>query len=390
MRILHVVPSYLPATRYGGPIHAVHGLARALVGLGHEVHVFTTSVDGDADSDVPHGRAVVLDGVRVWYFRVPRLRRLYYAPEMRTELATRIRGFDLVHLHSVFLWPTSMAARLAHAARVPYVLSPRGMLVRDLIARRSPVTKAAWLGLVERATLAQAAATHLTSAQELSDARALPLPLRAPFVIENGVDLPEPGFSERASERVRALAASGSYALYLGRVHWKKGLARALEALATTSIRLVICGPDDEGFTEKLERVGHEQGVSAQVRFEGPVGGDDKWALLAAARFVILPSDNENFGNVVLEAMAVGRPVVVTERVGASTLVRDAEAGLVCAADPGALREAMQALWGDVAAADAHGQAGRAYVRERFGWPRVAARMVEAYSEIAARARAGR
>jgi hypothetical protein len=53
MRILHVVPSYLPAVRYGGPIFAVHGLCRALAARGHEVQVFTTNIDGAALYRVP-------------------------------------------------------------------------------------------------------------------------------------------------------------------------------------------------------------------------------------------------------------------------------------------------------------------------------------------------
>ena len=80
MRILHVTPTYLPATRYGGPIRSVHGLCRALARRGHAVHVFTTRVDGPADSAVPVGAPVGLDGVRVWYFDSPTARRLYWSP----------------------------------------------------------------------------------------------------------------------------------------------------------------------------------------------------------------------------------------------------------------------------------------------------------------------
>src|SRR5262249_2892122 len=68
MRILHVVPTYLPAVRYGGPIFAVHGLCRALARRGHHVEVFTTNVDGSGASPVPLGEPVDLDGVQIRYF----------------------------------------------------------------------------------------------------------------------------------------------------------------------------------------------------------------------------------------------------------------------------------------------------------------------------------
>ena len=86
MKILYVVPTYLPATRYGGPIFAVHGLARALAERGHYVDVFTTNVDGDGESDVPLRQRVELDGVGVYYFSSP-IRRLYWSPQMRSALA---------------------------------------------------------------------------------------------------------------------------------------------------------------------------------------------------------------------------------------------------------------------------------------------------------------
>src|SRR5450759_5399944 len=62
LRILQVVPAYFPAVRYGGPIRSVHALGKALVERGHEVHVFTSSMDGTNDLDVPLAMPVNMDG----------------------------------------------------------------------------------------------------------------------------------------------------------------------------------------------------------------------------------------------------------------------------------------------------------------------------------------
>jgi glycosyltransferase involved in cell wall biosynthesis len=155
MKILHVVPTYYPAVRYGGPIYSVHALCRALVAAGHQVHVITTSVDGAGDSNVPHGRSVCVDGVQVYYFRSRLLRRIYWSTDLAQALKSMMVDFDVAHLHSVFLFPTWAAARSAMRARVPYVLSPRGMLDRELIAQRSTAIKRAWIGLIERGNLAR-------------------------------------------------------------------------------------------------------------------------------------------------------------------------------------------------------------------------------------------
>ena len=121
MKILHVVASYLPATRYGGTIASVHGLCRALAARGHDVQVFTTSVDGAADSDVPHGEPVSIDGVKVWYFRSTALRRIYYAPDLRERLRAHVASFDVVHSHAIYLWPLWIAGREASRAGVPHI-----------------------------------------------------------------------------------------------------------------------------------------------------------------------------------------------------------------------------------------------------------------------------
>src|SRR5262245_28929642 len=86
LRVLHIAPTYYPAVRYGGPIRSVHGLAAALARRGHEVHVYTTSMDGEQDLDVLLDQEVDLDGVAVRYFRVPALRRLFWAPGMLPRL----------------------------------------------------------------------------------------------------------------------------------------------------------------------------------------------------------------------------------------------------------------------------------------------------------------
>ncbi|MGB8739744.1 MAG: glycosyltransferase, partial [Xanthobacteraceae bacterium] len=104
---------------------------------GHEVHVFTTNIDGPGNSPVPIELLVDLEGIQVRYFACPLFRRLYWAPTLGRALENEIGKYDIVHLHSVFLWPTWAAARAARKAGVPYVLSPRGMLVKDLISRRS-------------------------------------------------------------------------------------------------------------------------------------------------------------------------------------------------------------------------------------------------------------
>src|SRR5215813_15432540 len=113
MRILHVVPNYFPAVRHGGPMFAVHALLPPGLGRGHELQVFTTNIDGPGITPTPIAKPVDLDGVQIQYFPCPLIRRLYWAPALGRALHHAIDKVDIVHLHTVFLWPTWAAARVA-------------------------------------------------------------------------------------------------------------------------------------------------------------------------------------------------------------------------------------------------------------------------------------
>ncbi|HVE71692.1 MAG TPA: glycosyltransferase [Thermoanaerobaculia bacterium] len=365
MRILHVVPTYFPARRYGGPIVAVHGLCKALVARGHQVHVFTTNVDGPGTLDVPVGTPVDVDGVQVRYFPSPQP-RLYWSPAMRRALAAETRMFDVVHTHAVYLWTGIAAARAARAANVPYVISPRGMLVPELIARKSRLVKTLWLRLLERRAFAHADAIHFTSQLEWDDARRVGMPLPAPIVIPNGVDLPPRPDSSRDERTL----------VFLGRVNWKKGLDRVIEALPRLGARLLIAGNDEENLTPSLHALASQHG--ADVEFLGPVYGTAKDELLARATLFVLLSTSENFGNAVLEALAMETPVVLSTGVGLADDVVRAGAGIIGL-------EEVPALLADPGRREEMGRKGRALVESRFAWPRVAQEMEDAYCSIRSR-----
>lgn len=375
MKLLHVVPTYFPAERYGGPIHSVHGLCRALVQTGHSVDVCTTSVDGSSRLDVPEGTPVDVDGVRVRYFR-SWFDRLYWSPAMSAHLRSRISGYDAVHLHSVFLYPTSSAAFWATRRAVPYVLAPRGMLVPELISAKSGWVKRAWIAAFERRNLAGAARVHVTSAQEAEDLQRCGLGLAPTMILPNGVDI-----GEHAPRKVTA-----GQVLYLGRLSWKKNLMPLLDALAAIpEATLVLAGPDDEGLATALKQRAELAGCADRIRIVGAVGPDQKRKLFATSACTVLPSLNENFGNVVIEALAQGCPVVVSPGVGARTIVEECGGGLVAAGgDAASLRSSIAELLGDPVSAEARGGAGAIYVRANLGWPAIAARMASVYREICA------
>lgn len=385
MRLLHVVPTYLPARRYGGPIMATHGLCRALAARGHEVEVFTTSIDGPENSPVPHDTPVMLDNVKVRYFASPLLRRLSYAPGLSRTLRRHAHGADVVHLHSVFLWPTWRAARIAQGAQIPYVLSPRGMLVKRLIASRNRLVKSAWIALIEKENVEGAAAIHATSEVERQEIEKFGWRLRRMAVVPNAVENLDPqARNGTPSAEVVALGREQPLILYFGRLARVKGLDRLLHAFAKTQRGiLAIVGTDYEGLADELSRVVRELGIGHRVRLlPRTVTGVDKEHIFASARLFVLASYSESFGNSVLEAMQRGLPVIVTPEVGAAAVVKECSGGLVVAGDPQSLGAAMDRLIEDAARSSAMGEAARQHVNSHYGGQSVAARMEALYEDV--------
>jgi glycosyltransferase involved in cell wall biosynthesis len=369
--------------RYGGPIVSVHGLCKALAARGHNVTVFTTSIDGAGDSDVPLKVPVDRDGVKVWYFRSTHLRRLYWAPAMAKALGDHTSSFDVVHLHSIFLWPTWAAARSARRAGVPYVLAPRGMLEKDLIRRTRRLTKSAYITLIERRNIEQAAAIHVTSAREAAEARAFGFTLPALYEVSNGVDLDVPSADGPISDEVRAVLARRPFLLFLGRLSWKKGLDRLIAALPfIPSVALVVAGNDETHYWTALLTCARDHGVIDRVVFVGPAYGADKSALLKHAQVLVLPSYSENFGNVVLEAMAAACPVVVTPEVGSADIVQQSSGGRVLPGDPPSLGNGIASMLAAPEALREMGRRGRKSVEAHYSWNAVAQTMESVYREV--------
>jgi glycosyltransferase involved in cell wall biosynthesis len=332
------------------------------------VHVFTTDVDGSGRSRVSLNEPVDVDGVTVWYFPTGLGRRLYRSPMMGHALDQRIDEFDIAHLHSVFLWPTSAAASVARRARVPYIVAPRGMLVRDLIRRKS--------------TLAKTAAIHVTSENEAIDLAALGLRHKRTFTIPNGVELPCASDNFPIAEVCVSEFLSAPFLLFLGRVNWKKGLDRLIPAMADVrGATLLIVGNDEEAYQPVLQALAERVGVAERTRFIGPLHGPEKWQFLKQAAMLVLPSYSENFGNVVLEAMMASCPVIVTPQVGLSNVVRTVGAGLVVDGEPAELSRAINFLLQAPEQRRKMGEAGQRTAREKFSWDAIAADMEQVYRE---------
>ncbi len=394
MNVLHVIPSF--AARYGGPIVAAQGLTRELARRGHDVTLATTNVDGPGELDVPLGSPVRMDGVGVWYFPVQRPRWYHFSAPMGRALRDLVRRSDVVHIHSVFLWPTTVAAFWCRKFGVPYVVHVAGSLDPVSLAKRYEGRRASaasrakkWLYLktIARHDLGGAAALHLTSEVEVESARTLRF--QGGRLIPLGADAPPPsGVDDRAVVEDKYPSLRGrKIVLFLGRLHRIKGLDVLADAAGTLiegrdDFSLVIAGGGAPEYEAEVRAIHDRRGLSERTVFTGMVLGDDKWRLLRAADVFVLPSHHESSPVAVMEATAAGTPVVISDQVGIHREISEAGAGLVTTLDPADVAAAIGRLLDDPDAAERMGRAGEALAAKRFSWERVASDVEALYEEV--------
>ena len=385
MKILHVIANLAP--RYGGPSKACWEMARGVARLGHQVSIYTTNQDGPGVLPVPTDRPVWRDGVELRYFPIQPPRFWGTSLPLARALGQKIPACDLVHSHSLYLFHNLVTGRLCRRYGTPYLVRPHGTL-DPYIHRRHRGRKRFMELLFEDRNLRGAAALHFTTEEE--QRLAAPFTFGAPgLVIPLGVDLgefepmPEPGRFRAAYPEI----GDKKIVLFLGRLNFKKGLdllARAFGAVGRDrdDVHLALAGPDNDDWEPRVRAWLRQDGVLERTTFTGMLLGPDKLAAFRDAALFVLPSYSENFGIAVIEAMAAGLPVIISDQVNIWREVQAAGAGRVIRCDAGELAAQILDLLDHPETARQMGRQGRAQVEERFQWPGIARRLEAAYSRI--------
>ncbi|AMA09223.1 glycosyltransferase [Picosynechococcus sp. PCC 73109] len=387
MKVLHIIPS-IAAVR-GGPSKAVIEMVNSLQNAGCEVDIATTNDNGENLLDVPLGRLQEYQGVPVRFFarfspRLHAVREFAFSAGLMSWLWRNIQNYDLVHVHAIFSFPSTVAMAIARFKNVPYIVRPLGQLCQWSL-QQSQRKKQFYLGLIERANLNHAKAIHFTAEAEYVEAQELEL--AAPgIIIPHGLTIPPKIANVHLQLRQWLhLPEDEPIILFLSRIHPKKGLEILIQALAQLvdqRFTFVIAGSGDPNYENEIYTCLQQSGIGDRTRMLGFIEGEKKDLLLQGADLFTLTSYSENFGIAVLEALAAGLPCVVTPGVALSEIVKQQDLGIVPEMNEAAITTAIRTCLLQPEVTKEKGDRARQFIVENYTWDKIAANLVEIYDAI--------
>ncbi|WP_034993395.1 glycosyltransferase [Beijerinckia mobilis] len=338
MKILNIIATVNPES--GGPLQglvssapalAKHGCKREIVSLDHPDDPWVKSCPLPV-----HAMGIRHPSYPAWRRRIPFL-RYGYSPHLVPWLKANAKNYDAVFVNGLWNY-CALGARRALPGRARYFVYPHGML--DPWLRNFPIKtlgkQVSWW-LAEGPLLAGAQEVLFTTEEEKILARDIFWPYRCRERVVPYGALDAAGDPQKQIEAFRKLvpALDGRrYLLFLSRIHPKKGCDLLVEAFAAVAdqdpgLDLVMAGPDNVGWVAKLKEVAKARGIADRLHWPGMLRGDEKWGAFRGSEAFVLPSHQENFGIVVAESMACGRPVLTTFKVNTWREIEECGAGLV-------------------------------------------------------------
>lgn len=373
MKIIQIATLVTPDGAYGGPIRVAVNQTRALLEAGHDVTLVAGARGFGAA--LPNN----FDGVPVKLFDAKVIPKLGFAgtvsPALHRWIKKAAPTADVCHIHLGRDLLTMPAAKAIANAAVPYVVQTHGMIDASSHPFSGPFDR-----FLTRPVLRSAGQVFYLTEQEREDLDDLvPESLRFANLL-NGVPVPTQ-LTQPDPEIVEVL--------FLARLQARKRptifveIAKRLHGRFPHA-RFVMVGPD-EGEGQAVREAISGSGLGDAIRWEGAAEPEQVSARLARCSIYVLPSINEPFPMSVLEALALAKPVVVTETCGLAPFVEDAKAGFVTGPDIDTLTDAVSRLLEDSQLRQEAGRNAEALAQRKFSMTAISDRIVEAYDRLVAK-----
>ena len=258
MRILVTAGGIAPST--GGARVGILGICRGLVRRGHQVTLITTNADERDTLDVPLSVPTDYEGVKVYFYPVQfTVFGSAFSIKLAGALKLHLQQSDVVLIHSLYQFVSTVAAHYCRKYNVPYILRPHGTLDPVLVYRRRWLLKWGYIRLFEERNFHHAAAVQYSSEMEAAMTGRFLKAQSNSLIIPEGVDpkdfatLPPRGtFRDKHPDMNNKILV-----LFFGRFHQKKGLELLIDAFARIANRcpeayLVLAGSGDCDYMKNI------------------------------------------------------------------------------------------------------------------------------------------
>lgn len=337
---MQICAAYKPAFIYGGPTMSVSMLSEQLSKAGYDLQVYTTTANGTEELNTSPNKLTNVDGVQVTYFKRITKDHTHFSPALLKVLWKNVKAYDVVHIHAWWNLVSLFSCLIALTRGVPVVVSPRGTLSNYSFHNKNNLAKAFIHYLLGKPMLNKCH-LHVTSALEYNAVSAMLKP-KSINNLPNFVKLPA------ASYTVINNSSSPFKLLFLSRIEEKKGLDILIKTLPLLNFQymLTIVGDGDENYINELKALAYKYKAEENINWVG-FQTDHKFKLLQEQDLLVLPSHDENFGNVVIESLSVGTAVLVSKFVGLANYVIDKNMGWQCNPDEVSLGTTLNHIAGN-------------------------------------------
>ena len=338
MKLLIITPHFRPAVEWGGPVKSIWNMAKGLACLGVEVTVLTTNAKQYGITDVPTYR--IEEDVRIITKRVINrgrsafVNRYGVASGIALGIANNIRKSDIIHLNGFFGYHSICSSLSRFLWNKPIIVSARGNLDSWSLNQKR-VKKQLFLKTFGRLLFDQAADVHFTVEEERKQAPSWLLRDKG-FVVPNSIEFGNKGNKIRFRKKIGVSIDTLLLGIF-GRIHQKKGfdvIINSLRNILRNDCVLIVVGHDENGYKTKVNDMIEKEKICKKVIFTGLLSGQELSDAYAGIDFLVVPSYEENFGNVIIEATAQGIPCMVSEHVGLKNWIIENDVGLVLSMDP--------------------------------------------------------
>lgn len=387
MKILHIIPSISQVR--GGPSQAVIEMVKALQEYNLEVEIATTNDNGSSLLNVKLSERIEYEQIPVYFFprfspSIAAVREFAFSGEFTAWLWQNISNYDLLHIHAIFSYPSTVAMAIARLKGIPYIAIPHGLLC-EWSLQQSTRKKKIYLNLIERANLNHSQVLHLNSLQEQQELSSLNL--KAPtLVLPHGLSVPPaiPDARQQLREHLK-LPVDEPIILFLSRLHHKKGLDYLIPALSKLThqrFTFVLAGSGSPEYEAEIESLLQKNKICNRTYIAGFVQGEFKDLLIQGSDLFALTSHSENFGVAVLEALTVGLPVLVTPGVALASIVQQHKLGYVPSLNVSAIASAIEKHLSNPKQAIEMGIHARQLIFEQYTWNYIAKKLIQVYTCI--------